>query len=117
MTTESGFNHAAIDELRELGGDELVAEIAVAYLSDAADEVAALHAAAAAGDAEALERVAHRFKSASGTVGAMAVSQFAEQLQHLGRSGSTEGAAQIVQALDDAFQIAEAELIPLQHAA
>ena len=117
MTNESSLDRTVLGELRELGGDELVAEIAVAYLADAANEVAALHAAAAAGDAESLERVAHRFKSASGVVGAMVVSGYAEQLQHLGRAGSTEGAVELVHALDAAFRLAEAELIPLQHAA
>ncbi|MBT5774961.1 MAG: Hpt domain-containing protein [Dehalococcoidia bacterium] len=117
MTNEPGFDHGALAELRDLGGDELVAEVITAFLSEAASEVAALHAAAAAADPEALERVAHRFKSASRVVGAMAVSRYAEQLQLLGRAGSTEGAVQIAQALDAEFQLAEAELIPLQEAA
>ena len=113
----TALNQETIEELRSLGGDELVSEIVDAFLSEATADVDALRAAADASDAEALERVAHRFKSASAVVGALHVSEFAARLQTLGRSGSAEGAREIVQELEAAWQAAFAELTPLRTAA
>jgi len=45
------------------------------------------------------------------------VSAFAEQLQQLGRGGTTAGAAEIVEALRVAWEAAMVELAPLRTAA
>lgn len=117
MINDAGLDQTAIDELRELGEDDLVAEIVTTYLGEARNEISSLRQAVSARDPRSLEQIAHRFKSASASVGAATVSGYAEELHYLARAGSTDGASQIVSALEAAWQLTEAELVGLQRAA
>ena len=110
----SVLDQETIAELRALGGAELLVEVFAAYMDDAPGEMQALHDAADAGDAQSMERVAHRFKSASAVVGALRVSELAERLQALGRCGGVEGSQPIVAELDAAWREATADLTALR---
>ena len=67
-----------------------VVELIEAFLSDGAQQMAAIEAAVTADDAEALVRPAHTLKSSSATVGAMRLSATARELEMAGRSGTLE---------------------------
>jgi len=111
------LDQAALDDLRALGGEELVTEVIEAYRKEATADVAALLEAVTGADIAGLERLAHRLKSASFSVGATSVAEFAEQLERLSRGGTTEGAPQIAQALNAAWLAAIEELQRLRPAA
>jgi two-component system, sensor histidine kinase and response regulator len=63
----------------------------------------------ATGDAAELARVAHAFKSASLNVGARTLGETCRRLEHLGKSGSTIGAAALVAAVEAQY----GQIVPL----
>lgn len=65
-----------------------VVELADAYLADGVQQVEAIEAAIAAGDADALVRPAHTLKSSSATVGAPRLAELSRRLEMAGRAGS-----------------------------
>jgi HPt (histidine-containing phosphotransfer) domain-containing protein len=65
------------------------------YLGDGTAQLAAIEAATRDGEADALVRPAHTLKSASRTVGASRLGELCRQIEMLGRSGSTTGAAEL----------------------
>ena len=77
------------------GDDAFVADLVETYLGDGTAQLAAIEAAARDRDAEALVRPAHTLKSASRTVGATRLGELSRQIEMLGRSGSTTGAAEL----------------------
>ena len=81
-----------LEELRaSVGGDTaFVRDLIEAYLADSAGQLAAIEAALAADDAEALVRPAHTLKSSSATVGAMDLSALARTLEMAGRAGALD---------------------------
>lgn len=108
---------AVIDELRSLSEPRepsLLDELIDTYLDEASREIAAIHSAIASGDPEALGQGAHRFKSASGSIGATRVMELSEQLQSLGRSGTTDGAAELAENLEAALRDASTALAALR---
>ena len=82
--------------LDSVGGDEaFVADLVETYLSDGEDQLAAIAEAVRSGQAEGLVRDAHTLKSSSRTVGANRLGELSRQIEMLGRSGSTTGAAEL----------------------
>jgi HPt (histidine-containing phosphotransfer) domain-containing protein len=79
-----------LEELRASVGDDtsFLRDLIEAYLTDSAEQLAAIEAAVAADDAEALVRPAHTLKSSSATVGAMELSALARTLEMAGRDGT-----------------------------
>lgn len=68
-------------------------------------------------DAHKLERASHSIKSALGNLGAMKGFELARTLENMGRAGEIEGAAALVQQLQDtvtAFRSAFSEFIESQ---
>ena len=77
------------------GDDAFVADLVETYLTDGADQLAAIDTAVRARDADALVRPAHTLKSASRTVGASRLGELSRQIEMLGRARSTTGAAEL----------------------
>jgi HPt (histidine-containing phosphotransfer) domain-containing protein len=78
---------SVLAELSASVGDDrdFVNELIEAYLADAPAQIAAIHGAAAAGDAGALVRPAHTLKSSSATVGAQQLAARSRRLEFAGR--------------------------------
>lgn len=95
MTDTGLIDRAAWDGLLEsFGGDTaFLSELLETYFDDAQQQIAAMRAAVAAGDAEALRRAAHSLKSSSAHFGALALSARCRGLEMLGKAGILEGAA------------------------
>jgi HPt (histidine-containing phosphotransfer) domain-containing protein len=98
--------------LDSVDGDRaFVADLAEAYLTDSATHRDGIRAAVDASDADALVRPAHTLKSSSATVGAMAVSRTARELEMAGRSGSLDATVPgLVERLDDEWAQTESAL-------
>ena len=65
-----------------------------------------LRAACGSGAAKTVETVAHALKGSSGNLGISAMRRLAERLQVMGRAGSLEGAAALVDDLETELGLA-----------
>ena len=94
-TLPSGLDAAVFGELRQmLGQDKFLAEAIDTYLEDAPKLLQAIAIAVAQGKASDLQYAAHTLKSSSALFGATSLSQFCQQLEVSGSTGSwTEVAA------------------------
>jgi HPt (histidine-containing phosphotransfer) domain-containing protein len=95
---EDVLDQATLDSLLESVGDdvEFLAELIDTYVADAPEQLEALHAALAAGDAAELVRPAHTLKSASASLGALGLAERCRLLEASAKTGSLDGAAQAV---------------------
>lgn len=75
---------SVIDDLRAVMEDNFVGLVQI-WLRDMPVQVGAVHEAGTCGDAPALFRSAHRLKSASGSIGALQLSELARRLELQGR--------------------------------
>lgn len=96
--------------LQETGGPDILAEIIGMFLEDAGLRLNELREAAETGDPAALERAAHTLKGASGSVGAIRLSELSSELQEIGASGGLSRAQEKVEALQREFETVRPEL-------
>jgi signal transduction histidine kinase/DNA-binding response OmpR family regulator len=93
-TGEEPINRRALDAIRALmgpSGDALARKVILAYLDDMPAGLARMQAAAEAGDAAELRRVAHSMKSSSANVGAERLSRLCKALETIGGTGKVDG--------------------------
>lgn len=74
---------SALEELRQLGGDEFLTELVETFLTDAPAQLAALHAS----DVDEVRRAAHTLKSNGATFGAGHFSELCRELEQQAKSG------------------------------
>lgn len=91
---------AALQGLRELRDDAAVRGIIDGFAADAQGRLAALQAAAGAGDAASLEAAAAALKGGAATIGAKGVARLAARVEALARERRLEEAAALVESLD-----------------
>jgi CheY-like chemotaxis protein/HPt (histidine-containing phosphotransfer) domain-containing protein len=96
----------------------LLDELVATYKRIAPVRIAALRKAAK-GSAAELERTAHSFLGSCGNLGCRRMADLCARLEVLGRSGSTEGAAELVQALEAEYAAVKPQLeaLPGRHPA
>ena len=80
------------------------------FVMDSSSKITELADAIAANDADALRKVAHSLKGSSSNICAGALSEFARQLEFMGKEGSTDGAAGILESLKSEFDNVRAVL-------
>ncbi|HBG07816.1 MAG: hypothetical protein A2075_22935 [Geobacteraceae bacterium GWC2_58_44] len=90
----------AIRALQREGTGNLLDKVIGHYLADAPGVVAEMRRAIAAGDAAALMRAAHGFKSSSANVGAFFLSTLCVQMEGIGRSSRLSGAQELLLTLE-----------------
>ncbi|MBD2564965.1 MULTISPECIES: PAS domain S-box protein [Nostoc] len=101
--------------LKDMIGDaEILAEFIENYLEDAPQRLVAIHNAIDKKDATELRSVAHSLKSLSVTIGAMPFVELCQELETMGRNGTTLSASTLVPKLETEYQRVEAALV-LQH--
>lgn len=110
--TEPAIDPAAFARLADITGDDpaFLAELVDTYLEDGAAQVAALRAAAAAGDIAALVRPAHTLKSSSASIGAIALAEHCRALEADARAGDVTDPAGRVDVIAGGFAAAHAAL-------
>jgi CheY-like chemotaxis protein/HPt (histidine-containing phosphotransfer) domain-containing protein len=101
--TEDPLDRAAIDNLLELGGSELLSELAETFSGDTGSALPALRAAATAGDARSVERIAHSLKGSSGSIGAQRMSATCAELQDAGALGDIPSVPGLLDRLEGEF--------------
>ena len=104
--TEPTLDAATLEALIEaVGGDRsFLAELIDAYLSDAADMVAGLEAAAASASVEDLVRPAHTLKSNSANLGALRLAALCRSLEADARAGAVADPTSRVAAVSEELE-------------
>lgn len=106
----------AIENLRALNpgdNDEFVREIAGIFLEDTPLRIAELDQSLAAGDVAKFTRAAHSIKGSSANLGAMALREVAEKLEHTARTSGIGDVASMVTQIKAEFARAQAALATL----
>ncbi|WP_372726684.1 PAS domain S-box protein [Nostoc sp. TCL26-01] len=89
-----------------LGGDnEAFAELLNCYLTEAPKLLQDMNVAITTQDTQAIWKTAHKFKSSSGSVGAVFLSQLCKQLEIKGRSNNLQGCAEINSRLRKEYEL------------
>ena len=71
------------------------------------DQINELSKAVNNDDAEGVFNLAHKMKSSSSSIGALGLAHTAEQIELIGRAGSTEGTAELLEQLKGMYSDAE----------
>jgi PAS domain S-box-containing protein len=105
---------AAIQNLRDLGGDEFLTEVVDAFLADAPGLMADLRNSLQAQNAEELRRAAHTLKSNGATLGATAFADLCRTVEHQAKDGRLEGCALLLDQTEEQYRVLEAALTSLR---
>ena len=97
---------AALDGLREIGGDQLVTDLVATFLADAPLLLAALRGR----NVDEVRRAAHTLKSNGATFGATCLSELARELEELAKTGDLAGASALADRIDAEYALVAAEL-------
>jgi two-component system sensor histidine kinase/response regulator len=111
------LDDAVIQSLMSVDEDgTLMDEVVATFLRIAPARLTALHKAAR-GSAIQLERAAHSFLGSCGNLGCRRMAELCARLEVLGRSGSTEGAADMVRELEEELAAVRPHLeeLPRRH--
>ena len=82
---EEVLSAAVLDELREVGGHELLHDLMATFAENTPQRLRSAEDAFAAGDLEATAAALHSLRSASGTVGAQRLADLAGRLERAAR--------------------------------
>lgn len=107
---EEAINSEALDELRSLMGESLD-EVLQTFIDYVPDQINELSKAVFNNDADGVFNLAHKMKSSSSSIGALGLAHTAEQIELIGRAGSTEGAAELLEQLKGMYSDAEVLLL------
>lgn len=104
---------SAVEEIRSIGGDELVHEMMGTFVRFATAQVARLHEAAEHGDLETGGTLAHTLKSSARQLGAHHLGEVCSSAESAARGGDVAGFVTWTDAIGTAFTDARAWMAPL----
>ena len=107
-------SRVALDDLRDLGGDEFVHEVIETFLADAPRLLAALRTSLDAQDTGELRRAAHTLKSNGATLGAERFAVACRELEQRAKSADLAGGSQLIERIEREFDRLEKELAPFR---
>jgi CheY-like chemotaxis protein/HPt (histidine-containing phosphotransfer) domain-containing protein len=87
---------AALRALPAHGSRDMLSHIASSYLADSRELVAQIERAVHAGQASALARAAHAWRSCNGHVGALGLARLCRELENCGRAGDLAAAPELL---------------------
>jgi len=90
MMAASLIDMNTFNSLKESTGEDYIGELIDAFLDDAPQLLAQMKSALVDNNAESFRRAAHSMKSNAATFGAMGLSEFAKELESLGRENNLE---------------------------
>jgi HPt (histidine-containing phosphotransfer) domain-containing protein len=98
MPENNVIDRTVLDTLLEsFGGDmEFMGEMLDTFFADSPQQLEAARAGLAAGDVESVRRAAHSLKSNCANFGAFTLSGQCKELEMLAKTGSLEGAADMI---------------------
>ncbi|HZR79500.1 MAG TPA: Hpt domain-containing protein [Candidatus Binatia bacterium] len=94
-----------LGRLEEIAGDdqEFIDELLDTFVASTNELMVPLRAGVLSGDADAVQRESHRLKGSSGNIGAETLQARSLELEKLGRAGTTDGAAELLAAIEAEF--------------
>ena len=110
----ASLDASAVESLRDLGGEEFVAEVIDTFLSDAPALVETLRTTYEHGHTEGLRRAAHTLKSNGQTFGAGRFSRLCRELEERARSGELDGIAELLDRIEQEYAALEESLAALR---
>ena len=110
----ANLDASAVESLRDLGGEEFVAEVIDTFLSDAPALVETLRTTYEQGNTEGLRRAAHTLKSNGQTFGAGRFSKLCRELEERARSGELNGVAELLDRIEREYAALEQTLASLR---
>lgn len=103
---ETAIKMEALDELRSLMGESLD-EVLQTYIDYIPGQIDELSKAIMIDDPEGVFNLAHKMKSSSSSIGALGLAHVAEEIELIGRAGSTAGTAELFETLKHMYADAE----------
>jgi HPt (histidine-containing phosphotransfer) domain-containing protein len=108
------LDDGALDNLRDLGGDDFLSEVIGAFLADAPGLIASLRRSLDGGSTEELRRAAHTLKSNGATLGAAEFAELCRTLEQRAKAGELDGASELVDGIEQAYGPLEEALSALR---
>jgi len=115
MDTQLIIDMATFNDLKEVMGTDFVLELIDTYTLETDGLIAQIYSAQAAGDSATFGRLAHSIKSSSASMGALAFSQQARELEMLGKAGDLSGAEPMLERFSADFLIVKQSLEDLKN--
>ncbi len=100
---EAPLDPEVLAGLRELGGAEMVAELAEMFYKDASSHLASLREAIEGDDSQLVHRSAHTLKGSSGNMGAKRMAALCAELESVSASGDLARAPELLERLEEEF--------------
>jgi HPt (histidine-containing phosphotransfer) domain-containing protein len=94
------LDDSALDKLRKLGGEKLVARMIDLFSSNGGQRVAAARAALQSADFPTAERAVHSLKSSAANVGAAALREMAQRAEDCAAARDEQGLARMLDPLE-----------------
>lgn len=92
---------AALERLRRLGGSTLVRDMVALFREQIPQRMATARAGVRCGDVAAVKLAAHAMRTSCGQLGAVAMRELCEQVEHAARSLDLAPVPALLDALDD----------------
>jgi CheY-like chemotaxis protein/HPt (histidine-containing phosphotransfer) domain-containing protein len=108
------LDDGALQNLRDLGGDEFLGEVIDAFLGDAPELIASLRRALDEKNAEEVRRAAHTLKSNGATLGAEGFADQCRALEQLAKAEDLDEAPQLVDRIEQQYRPLEEALSALR---
>jgi CheY-like chemotaxis protein len=97
------LDDGALENLRDLGGDDFLGEVIDAFLADAPELLATLRRSLDEHSAEELRRAAHTLKSNGATLGAEEFAELCRALEQHAKAGDFDGASELVDRVEQKY--------------
>ena len=103
MTAEQHLDLDALDELKDVMGDEFSLLIST-FVDDSTVRLETIKEAVLSGEPDAIRRTAHSFKGSASNMGAVRLTELCRSLEELGHEGKSEGANSLYEDLVVEYQ-------------
>jgi HPt (histidine-containing phosphotransfer) domain-containing protein len=110
MTEKRSIDPAALERLREWGGDKLVGQMVHLFLDNSLTRMEQIRTGATGDDLAEAEKGAHSLKSSAANVGAESVREVAAEMEGLAGSGDRDGVKALLPRMEEVYASARAEL-------
>ncbi|MGB3692815.1 MAG: response regulator [Spirulinaceae cyanobacterium] len=107
LTSFQVIDYQVLDALKKLGrarAKGILTTIIEQYFEDAPQNIAKIHSAIAAGDAQTLRHASHSLRSSSANLGAVVLSQYCQELEDLARQGNTQISSQQLMQIEAEYE-------------
>ena len=104
----------ALQNLRDLGGVEFLAEVVDVFLTDAPALITSLRSSLERQDTDELRRAAHTLKSNGATLGAAAFAELCRTVEQHAKDGRLDGVSQLVDRIEQEYRTLQQALASLR---